>query len=273
MSVKKDPAGRRSVQVEVEVPGTPEQVWEAIATGPGISSWFVPTEMEGRAGGVMTCHFAPGMDSKATITAWEPPHRLTADSDSFCPGGPTVATEWTVEARSGGTCVVRVVHSLFASTSDWDDQLEGTESGWPAFFRILRLYLTHFRGQDCAMFMATGFGSGSSSKVWEKMNGSLGLSDAPVGQKQQTGAGAPGLSGTVEASDGGNHPFKLLLLDQPAPGAVVLNACPMGENQVYVSTAFYLYGKGAAEAAKKNEPLWKAWMKEHFGAAPDAISA
>jgi hypothetical protein len=43
-SVKKgSPSGRRWVQVEVEVPGTPEEVWQAIATGPGISSWFVPT--------------------------------------------------------------------------------------------------------------------------------------------------------------------------------------------------------------------------------------
>jgi hypothetical protein len=30
MSVKKEPSGRRSVQVEVEVPGTPEEVWQAI---------------------------------------------------------------------------------------------------------------------------------------------------------------------------------------------------------------------------------------------------
>ena len=81
------------------------------------------------------------------------------------------------------------------------------------------------------MFMATGLASGSSSKVWESLNESLGLSDAPVGQKQQTRAGAPGLCGTVEASHGGNHPFKLLLLDQPAPGAVVLSTCPMGEKQ------------------------------------------
>ena len=44
MPVKKDSSGRRYVQAEVEVPGTPEQVWQAIATGPGISSWFVPTE-------------------------------------------------------------------------------------------------------------------------------------------------------------------------------------------------------------------------------------
>ena len=46
MSVKKEANGRRSVQVEVEVPGTPEEVWQAIATGPGISSWMVPTEFE-----------------------------------------------------------------------------------------------------------------------------------------------------------------------------------------------------------------------------------
>jgi hypothetical protein len=50
MSVKKEASGRRSVQVEVEVPGTPEEVWQAIATGPGISSWFVPAEFEVREG-------------------------------------------------------------------------------------------------------------------------------------------------------------------------------------------------------------------------------
>jgi uncharacterized protein YndB with AHSA1/START domain len=272
MSVKKDPSGRRSVQVEVEVPGTPEQVWEAIATGPGISAWFVPTEMEGRDGGAMTCHFAPGMDSKATITSWEPPHRLTAESADFAPGAPTMATEWTVEARSEGTCIVRVVHSLFASTDEWDDQLEGTESGWPAFFRILRLYLAHFRNQPSATFMVTGIASGSASDIWEKWLSSLGLRGAPVGARQHTTAGAPELAGTVEATGEGNHPFKLLLLEQPAPGAVFLSACPMGE-QVFLSSAFYLFGKDAAAAASKSEPLWKAWMDEHFGAAAPATTA
>ena len=50
MSVKKEPSGRRSVQIEVELPGTPEEVWQAIATGPGISSWFVSAEFEERDG-------------------------------------------------------------------------------------------------------------------------------------------------------------------------------------------------------------------------------
>ena len=38
MTVKLEANGRRSVQVEFEVPGTPEEVWQAIASGPGIAA-------------------------------------------------------------------------------------------------------------------------------------------------------------------------------------------------------------------------------------------
>src|SRR3954463_16095801 len=105
MPVERDASGRRFVQAEVEVPGTPEEVWQAIATGPGISSWFVPSEVEGRAGGTVVSHFGPGMDSEAVITEGAPPRRFAADSrDGMGPEDPTVATEWIVEARGGATC-------------------------------------------------------------------------------------------------------------------------------------------------------------------------
>jgi uncharacterized protein YndB with AHSA1/START domain len=148
MPVKKDPSGRRSVEAEVEVPGTPEEVWQAIATGPGISSWFVPSTVEERVGGATTNNFGPGMEAVATIKAWQPPRRFVAETAEE----PRFATEWIVEARSGGTCTVRVVHSWFASTDDWDNQFEGHTHDWRAFFRILRLYLAHFRGQTCSAF-------------------------------------------------------------------------------------------------------------------------
>ena len=35
MPVRKDDSGRRWVEMEFLVPGTPAQVWHAIATGPG----------------------------------------------------------------------------------------------------------------------------------------------------------------------------------------------------------------------------------------------
>ena len=40
------------VSQEIELDATPEQVWEAIATGPGIDSWFMGrNEIEPREGG------------------------------------------------------------------------------------------------------------------------------------------------------------------------------------------------------------------------------
>jgi uncharacterized protein YndB with AHSA1/START domain len=79
MSVKKEASGRRSVQVEVEVPGTPEEVWQAIATGPGISSWFVPTTVEERDGKpvAVTATFGPGMEprARAAVSAARSPYR------------------------------------------------------------------------------------------------------------------------------------------------------------------------------------------------------
>src|ERR1700704_4680702 len=107
MSIKKDASGRRSVQVEVEVPGSPELVWQAIATGPGISSWFVPTESEERVGGAVTANFGPGMESTSTIPRGAPPRSFAAEGAGMSPDAPPMATEWVVEAKSGGICVVR----------------------------------------------------------------------------------------------------------------------------------------------------------------------
>ena len=283
MSVKKEASGRRSVQVEVEVPGTPEEVWQAIATGPGVSSWFVPAEVEERVGGNVISHFGPGMDSVATVTAWEPPHRFAAESPDLGPNAPPLATEWIVEARSGGTCVVRVVHSLFASTDDWDNQLESIESGWPAFFRILRLYLTHFAGKPCSRFQVTAFAPGPESKAWEALSGSLGLGGAALGQRQNTPAGAPPLAGVIEGIREGQHPYALVLLEEPAPGAAFLNACNMGDQAFIMPTIWAVklswqsvfctplgsMGERVAyaAAASRDEPLWQAWIGQQFPSA------
>src|SRR5688572_17180575 len=155
MPVRKNKDGQRSVQAEVEVPGSPEEVWRAIATGKGISSWFVPTTVEEREGGTAVASYGPGMDAAVKITKWNPPQGYVAETEEE-PGLGKVATEWTVEARSGGTCVVRVVHRWFASTDDWDAQFEQAAYGWAvSFFRMLRLYLAHFAGQECSVFQLT----------------------------------------------------------------------------------------------------------------------
>lgn len=267
MSVKKDPSGRRSVEAEIEVPGTPEEVWAAIATGPGVSSWFVPTET--RDDGTVVCNFGPGMESVSTRTAWEPPHRFAAEGTGFGPNAPPLATEWIVEARDGGKCVVRVVHSLFASTDDWDDQLESIESGWPTWFVILGLYLRHFRGLPCSTFRVMGVTAGPASAAWEALAGSLGVAGLEKGQTWDTPAGLPALSGVVERVGTDQHHQAIVRFDGPAPGVVLIMALAMG-GQVLLSLHFYLYGDRAAEAAARDEPSWQAWLSGLFPAAGNA---
>ena len=99
MSLKKEANGRRSIQVECEVPGTPEEVWQAIATGPGISAWFTPAEFEEQGGKpvAVTLNFGPGMESRSAVTAWDPQRMFAAQGEGWG-GSPPIADQWTVEA-------------------------------------------------------------------------------------------------------------------------------------------------------------------------------
>ena len=261
MPVKKDASGRRSVEVETEVPGTPEEVWQAIATGPGISAWFVPTRLDGREGGEVVLDFGPGMEVKAVIKAWDAPRRFVAQGEEggMGPGSPTVADEWTVEARSGGTCRVRVVHSWFASTDDWDSQFEGVEKGWPAFFRILKIYLAHFRGQPSDLIALMAMSPESKAAAWDRMLSSLGFAQLAEGQRVETSDGAPRLAGTVDGiSDNGEF---FVRLEEPTAGVAHFLPVVMG-GQVCLSVRLYLYGARARAVAARETPVWEAWINQ-----------
>jgi uncharacterized protein YndB with AHSA1/START domain len=264
MSVKKEPSGRRSVQIEVEVPGTPEEVWQAIATGPGISSWFVPTEFEMRDGkpGAVKLSFGPGMEIRSAVTAWEPPRKWATQSEGGIPGSPPIANEWSVEARGGGICILRIVQSLFASTDDWDNQLESAKSGLASFLSILRIYLTHFRGQRAAMMKWMAPAAGTEAEAWETLTAALGLKDMSVGQRRTAPAGVPALGGVVEYVT--QSPYDALLrLDKPGPGVAALGTVNFG-GPIMVAMNLYLYGEQAPGIVAHETPLWEAWFQKRF---------
>lgn len=264
MSVKKDPSGRRFVQIEVEVPGTPEEVWQAIATGPGISSWFVPTEFEEREGKpvAVKVNLGPGMEARSTMTAWDPPRQWAAQSDGWIPGMPPLAHEWSVEARGGGICVVRIVQSLFASTDDWDNQLESAGSGWSTFLRTLQIYLAHFRGQRSAVMKWMAPAAGTEAEAWEALTAALGVKGVGVGQRWTAPAGVPALSGVLEHLT--QSPYDALLrLDKPGPGVAALGTINCG-GPCMVALNFYLYGDKAAGTVANETPLWEAWFQKRF---------
>lgn len=273
MSVKKD-GNRHYVEMETEVPGTPEQVWQTIATGPGISSWFVPTELEERVGGALTFHLGPGMDSPGVVTGWEPPVRFAYEERDWNPGAPPCATECIVETRDGGTCVMRMVHSLFTDSDEWDDQLESFEGGWPSFFEILRYYAAHFQGLPCSSFRPMAYLDGTEEEAFTTLTRGIGFEGLQVGERRKaSGPGVPPLAVTAERIGGGKYPYEMLLrVDEPAAGIAQLGAYTWG-GKVHTALSVYLYGDGAAEAAARDEPRWTALFKELFPAPAEAATA
>jgi uncharacterized protein YndB with AHSA1/START domain len=246
----------RTIDLSVEVPGTVEEAWEAIATGPGISSWFIPHRVEGRAGGEVVMDFGSFGRETATVQTWEPPHRVVfrgADSDR----GPGLAYEWLVEAIGGGSCVVRLVSSGFGAGDEWDADYEGLSTGWRIFLENLRLHLTHFRGRVARAVIPTAMTPGPGDVAWSRLCTALGVpEDLGASDRFATsGEGVPGLVGRVEgASFAPMVRTYHLLLEEPAPGTAFVTV--EGNGEVVAASAYlYLYGGNDDAGAD-----WTTWL-------------
>jgi uncharacterized protein YndB with AHSA1/START domain len=265
MSVKKRADSSRFVEMIVEVPGTPEEVWAAIATGPGISCWFTPTKLEERVGGRLTFELGPGMESSGEITTWEPPRLLTYEERDWMEGAPPLATEVHIEAKDGGVCVMRMVHSLFASGEDWDEQLESMENGWPPFFVILREYMTHYRNLACTSVRLMAKSSEPEPQTWERLKTAFGLDALVVDQPfQSLPSAGVSLGGGVMQLGTAQCPHQAMLrLLQPGPGFVTMGAYSWG-GDVLASASFYFYGDEASVMAAKAQKEWEVWFAALF---------
>lgn len=255
-----DAPGTRSIRLEQEVPGTPEQVWEAVASGPGISAWFVRAEVEPREGGAVSLDFGLGAPSTGQVTVWDPPRRFVYGSFADDPGA--IAYEFLVEAGSGDTCVVRMIASGFGTGAEFDGEYDGQTGGWKLFLSNLRLYLTHFPGQQGASVVVNGSGSGTNAEAWAALVAALGLPPgAADGERVATAGDAPALAGTVEPAMPAG--MLALVLDTPVPGIGFVAAEGVGEH-VSMSVYLYLFGADAPAAAARDEREWQAWMQAHF---------
>lgn len=275
MPIKKDETGKRWVEMEVLLSGTPEQVWQAIATGPGNTAWFVKSEIEPRVGGAVRLDFGHGATSEGEITTWEPPHKFAYLERDWSPDAPPVATEITVIGRPGNRCVLRMVHSLFTSSDAWDDEMEGFESGWPGFFAVLRTYLAHFAGQPAHSFMTMMPANTDALSAWQRLNERLDLTGASVGEQRTTVSGPERWSGVVEhVYQDAQQRYVLLRIQEPSPGIVLVGTYDKGAtshtaasaNTSSISVCRYFYGDGSSNLANESEARWRDWIALTFGA-------
>lgn len=135
------------VREEIEIDATPEQVWDAIATGPGIDSWFLGrSEIEAREGARASWTLF-GETSYSTVTNCEPAKHFRYETDKSPDDGSFMAFEYLLEGRDGGSTVLRFVHSGFLAGDGWETEYDALKVGDRMYLMKLAQVLEHFSGQ------------------------------------------------------------------------------------------------------------------------------
>jgi uncharacterized protein YndB with AHSA1/START domain len=239
---------------EITLEATPEQVWEAIATGPGIDGWFMGrNQVEPRQGGRSSMTIGDHTE-EATVTAWEPPRRFAYRADSP-DGSGFMALEWLVEGRGDGTTLLRLVQSGVLA-DDWETEYDALDKGWGMYLHQLGQYLRYFRGRPATPVTAMGPGPEDADRMWTELRRGLGLAGAPAegDRVQLTPEGLDPVEGVVD------HSSPMTLGVRTGDGLYRFGRGHEGT----VFLGHHLYTEDAD--SRKAEGAWQDWLNRLFDA-------
>ncbi len=241
---------------EIDIPATPEQVWAAIATGPGVDSWFMGrTEIEAGAGGE-TRFTMLGQTSSSTITSWEPGVRFGHRSEQGADGS-FMAFDYLIEARAGGSTGLRLVQSGVLGGEDWEAEYQAMQAGWPMYLESLVAYLTYFPGRTATPVTALHPGAGDPATVWARLVAELGVtgSVAEGVPAHVTVAGLPAADGVIDCV---SLPHYLGIRTSDALYRFVHSGVDRGN---VVVIGHHLFGAADPDRAAT---AWQSWLTNLF---------
>ncbi len=235
---------------QAEAPAGPDEVWAAIATGPGIDSWFMGRNQvqPGPGGAVRTvfADYAPELQ----VTEWDPAHRFAYRSGQ-APDGRFIAYEFLIEGRAGGSTVLRAVTSGFIPGDDWADEFEAMTLGGELYFRTLVEYVSHFAGRFAAPVTAFGPSGATWASDRVRLYRGLGLTElADRGDPVRFSADE------IEAVDGVVYFANAHAIGVRTPDAIYRFMRGFGKPLV---AAHHLFAEDADPA--RSEQAWASWLR------------
>jgi uncharacterized protein YndB with AHSA1/START domain len=144
----------RILRAEIRTKATPQQAYDAWADPEKIAHWF-PDRAEGKAepGATITWVFEKfnyripyevliAQPAEKFAIRWNPP-----------PGMSAGVLEVTI-SKEGGETVIKLVNSGFREGAEWNEEFEGTDSGWRMALALLKHYLENYFGISRSSFLA-----------------------------------------------------------------------------------------------------------------------
>ena len=238
------------VREEITLDATPEQVWQAIATGPGVDSWFMGhSEFEPRAGGATSFDMFSEIES-GRVTAWEPGKRFAYRSDEK--NGEFMAFEYLLEARDGGSTVLRFVHNGFLGDDGWADQYDALKVGDRKYLEKLAAYVKHFEGRTAVHSLFLPGPRVEASRAWPALASAFALTNPEEGDRAHPQVGPSDAEGTV------THADETGCLIVATPDA--LYTLMLGMGAVFIQVHNFNPSHQAADI----DTAWQSWLEKTF---------
>jgi hypothetical protein len=172
------------IRRDVVLAAEPDQVWPAVATGPGLAAWFMPMELD---------------PDSPMVTSWEPGRRLgvrtpPAEDGSF------QTFDYRLEAEGPGRTRLRFAHSGFTGDG-WSGDFEAmTGAGWDMYLYTLGQYLARFAGHPAVYLEAEAPPASAEPEAWPRLLAALGLTE-PVELGAAVRFELPGVGGVEGVVD------------------------------------------------------------------------
>jgi uncharacterized protein YndB with AHSA1/START domain len=189
-------AHKFEIAKDMVVDASREQVWEAIATGPGMDAWYTGrNEVEPREGGAVRRGIGASPDG-SIVTAWEPPSRF-AHTGTEAPDGSIHRFEFEISEDGDGSAI-RYVHSGMLG-GDWGAEYDAMSEGDPMYLYKLVQYLTYFLGRTATPVDARGPTVADRGRAMREFMRGLGLAGVTKGDRVRlTPEGLAPIEGVVD---------------------------------------------------------------------------
>jgi uncharacterized protein YndB with AHSA1/START domain len=261
--------GTRQQTHEIVIDAPIEAVWKAITDGEELTRWLADAaDVEPGVGGSFAVSWDGGEKGRNRIEAWEPNQRLRLSKTLPKPvaeqgdASPPMVQEYTIERRDGKT-VLRLVHSGIPSGPEWDGFYEGTNTGWPSFFRSLRHYLERHQGKRRTAIKIIGKLPGSLEDAWARLTGPDGFRFEPV-----TGQAFSTVIGPGETRHGrvvfAKAPNMLELSISELDDGYLAHAMMAAGPNPFVYSVLSVFGKDDAEV-EAIRAQWQPWLRTVLG--------
>jgi uncharacterized protein YndB with AHSA1/START domain len=173
----------RDIELSVELDASPEDVFRAVTDGTEVAKWLAPearvTAPEGGKKGSIWISWGEGMGVEHEIEIFDAPKRIRHPSGRNGETKAPLYADWLIEAREGGKTTLRLVHSGFSASADWDSEFEAHARGWKLMLENLRQYFARHAHEPAVHLAFMSNVESPHGSIWKTLLGKLGFGTPP----------------------------------------------------------------------------------------------